>query len=111
MEGNNESGVATVMEVLLVNVVLLLPAAVFWSSVVLWVSLGTDWLFDAVLDPLGQTFWGNLLLIAGVIGMPGLAIGMNGLVYLKARAKIAWWCLALAVIFLALGFLAAVRKT
>ena len=97
-------------KILAANVMLLVPAAIFWVSVILWVSLGTDWLFDAVIDPMSQTNVGNLMVIGIVVGLPGLAVGINGMAYLKAKSQEAWWGVAIAVVFLAAGFFAAVRR-
>lgn len=98
------------VEVTLVNTLLLLPAGWFWSSVILYISLGTDYFFDVLFEQMSMNFWGNILLVVMVIGLPGLAVGMNGLVYIRKKNKLAWWGLAISVIFMAAGFLAAVKR-
>ena len=97
-------------EVGLVNTALLLPAAWFWSSVILYLGLGTDYFFDVLFEQMGRSFWGNLVLIVMVIGLPGLAVGINGLVYLKRKSPLAWWGLAIAMVFMAAGFFAAMKR-
>jgi hypothetical protein len=97
-------------QVVALNVVLLVPATWFWLSVVMRLALQTDYFFDVVFEQLGASFWGNVLLVAMVIGMPGLAVGVNGLVYIRKKIKPAWWLMALAVLFLAGGFLAIVKR-
>jgi hypothetical protein len=97
-------------EVVLVNVVLLLPAVSFWLSVMMYLAFGTDYFFDVVFAEMSKTFWGNTVLIMMVIGLPGLAVGLNGLVYLKKKDRMAWWGIAVGIVFLALGFTAIVKR-
>lgn len=110
MEGPKKFQVSGFWEVVLVNVGLLLPAASFWLSVMMYLSFGTDYFFDVVFEQMGRTVWGNTVLIIMVIGLPGLAVGLNGLVYLKKKNKMAWWGIAVGIVFLALGFAAAVKR-
>lgn len=76
----------------------------------MYLAFGTDYFFDVVFAQMGKTFWGNLVLVTVVTGLPGLATGLNGLIYLKKKNKTAWWGIAWGVIFLALGFAAIVKR-
>lgn len=97
-------------EVVLVNAGLMLPAAFFWSSLILRLGLGTDYYFDLVFEDMSKSFWGNLILTVMVVFLPAAAIGINGLIYIKKRAGITRWATAVAVVFLAGGFYAAVKR-
>lgn len=98
-------------EVIFLNSILLFPSAWFWTSVILKVSLGSDYFFDVFFDMLSQKFWGNLLLILLVIGLPGFCIGANGLIYIRRREHAAFGAIVIGTLFLALGFLAVMRRS
>jgi hypothetical protein len=97
-------------EIALVNVGLMLPAAFFWSSLMLRLGLGTDYFFDLVFEEMGKSVMGNIILNVMVIFLPAAAIGINGLMYINKGASMARWAIALGVVFLAGGFYAAVKK-
>ncbi len=92
------------------NIVLLGPAIVFWISTSLYAGLGTDYIFDLVIEKIGQRNWGNILLTSLVIGLPSVGIAFNGLAFMGRRAKIALWGWVLSGFLLILGFYAALRK-
>lgn len=93
-----------------VNVLFLLPAIVFWTSVLMYTSLGTDYVFDVVIAELNKTSWGNALMILMVIGGPAMAIAFSGMEYLKTRNKKMKWSMAVGAAFLLLGFFALVKR-
>jgi len=97
-------------EIGIVNALLLLPATWFWLSAMLYVSLGTDYFFDVTFDQMGRSVMGSIALVAMVIGLPGMAIGVNGLVYIRKKHHLAWWGVGVATIFLAAGFFAALKR-
>lgn len=111
MENTKKFTIPVNAEVVLVNFLLLLPAGWFWSSVILYLALGTDYFFDVLFEKMSMSFWGNILLVIMVIGLPGLAVGLNGIVYIRKKNKLAWWALAVSMIFMAAGFFAAVKRS
>jgi hypothetical protein len=98
------------LEILIFNVIMMLPASFFWMSLLLRLGLGTDYFFDIVFEEMGKSWWGNVALNTMVIFLPGIAVGINGIVYLHRRAGLTRWMMALGMFLLAGGFLAAVKK-
>ena len=92
-------------EVILVNLLMLLPAAGFWASAVLRMAFGTDYFFDVVFEQLSKTFLGNVVLTTLVIFLPGLGVGINAIVYRRKKEGLAKWMLAVCAVFLVAGFL------
>jgi hypothetical protein len=97
-------------KMVLMDAVLLLPAGAFWLGTLLYVTLGTDWLFETVVARLGINPLGNALLIFLVVAAPGIVIATNGIHYAVSKNKVDKIVLGVATILLALGFFAVVRK-
>jgi hypothetical protein len=91
-------------------VLLLMPAVVFWTSVVLYTGLGTDYVFDVVLSKLNQTSLGNTVIVLFVIGGPAMVIAISGMEYIKTKNKKMKIGLALGGAFLLLGFFTLLKK-
>ena len=92
------------------NLLLLLPATWFWSSVVMRVTLGTDYFFDVLFDQISQYVLGNAILVMIVVFLPGLAVGFNGMSYMTSHGKKRLVLAVFSALLLALGFFAAVRR-
>ncbi len=92
------------------NTAMLLPAVVFWVSVLMVASFGNDYLFDMLLANVGLTWWGNLLLIFFVVAMPAVSIAVNGMEHMLSKKPIHRVAMIIGSILLALGFYAVMKK-
>src|SRR3989344_3409847 len=70
------------------NLVLMGPAVLFWISVMIVVTLGTDYLFDVVVAQMRQTGIGQLALVMAILVCPSIGLGMN---YMTAKKKKRRW--------------------
>ncbi len=93
-----------------IETALLTPAAVFWSAIAMYTTLGTDYVYDVVLPQLEQSFWGNALVTLLVIGFPAITIATSGMEYIKTKKGGYRWGIGLGAAFLMLGFYAALKK-
>ena len=93
-----------------VNVILLLPATIFWISVLTVASFGNDYLFDKLLAKVGLTWWGNLLLIFMVVALPAVAIAINGMENVLHKSWTHKAAMVVGGILLAMGFYAVMVK-
>lgn len=92
-------------------VLLLIPAVIFWTSVVMYTALGTDYVFDIVLQKLSESMLGNLLITFLVIGFPAVVIAISGMEYIKTKNKKMRWGLAIGAAFLIMGFFTLLKKS
>lgn len=111
MNNNERSDTLKTLKILGVDFLLLAPALIFWVSVVMYVGLGTDYVFDAVLAKVSQTWWGNTLLIFSVVALPGLAIPFNGLSFMLKKRSLTMWMGVCACMLLMLGFYAVLKRS
>ena len=97
-------------KIIFLNVGLFFPAVAFWVSVLFWVSLGTDYLFDVVINNLQDTFLGQIGIVFLVVILPVIAIVINQRFYKKYQEIAAKICmifggvLALGGVWVALAF-------
>jgi hypothetical protein len=61
----------------IISVILLSPAVVFWSSVVMVWGMGTDYFYDVIFAPMSQNLFGKLILLALLAGFPAFDIIIN----------------------------------
>jgi cation transport ATPase len=92
------------------NAVMLLPAMVFWISVLMVANFGNDYLFDMLLAKIGLTWWGNLLLIFFVVAMPAVSIAINGMEHMLSKKTVNRVAMMIGAVLLALGFYAVMKK-
>jgi len=111
MNNNEKSDNLKTLRILGVDLLLLSPALIFWMSVVMYVGLGTDYVFDAVLAKVSETWWGNTLLIFSVVALPGLAIPVNGLSYMLKKRNLTLGMGMCAFGLLMLGFYAVLKRS
>lgn len=71
----------------MLNMILLAPAAIFWISMVMFVALGTDYVYDVIIVPMSKSQLGNMLLISLVIGLPIVVTAANGWRYKQTRVS------------------------
>ena len=69
------------------NLVLMGPAVLFWISVMIVVTLGTDYLFDVVVAQMRQTGIGQLVLIVVILVCPGIGLGVNYAMVKKKKGR------------------------
>ena len=95
---------------ILLNAVMLLPAIIFWISVLMVASFGNDYLFDMLLAKVGLTWWGNLLLIFLVVALPAVSIAINGMEHMLSNKPMNRVVIIIGAVLLALGFYAVMKK-
>jgi hypothetical protein len=92
-------------------VLLLIPALIFWTSVVMYAGLGTDYVYDVIVEKLSQTTLGNTVLVLFVMGFPVIVIVISGLEYFKTKNIKMKWGMGLGSVFLVLGLLTLLIKS
>jgi hypothetical protein len=92
-------------------VLLLIPAIIFWTSVIMYTGLGTDYVFDVVVKKLSESSLGNLLMVFSVIGCPILVMAVSGREYFKTKNKKMRWGLGIGAGFLVLGIFTLLKKS
>lgn len=60
------------------NVLLIGPMVAFWLSITVYLALGTDYLIDVVVQKMGATIWGQVMLIILTAIMPAAGVWLNG---------------------------------
>jgi hypothetical protein len=84
---------------------LLVPAVIFWTSVLMYATLGTDYLFDVVIVPTSKYWWGNFTLIILVLIFPAGAGYLNLAMRARDKRIRSVWFAIIGLFFAILGLL------
>jgi hypothetical protein len=94
-------------EILIGNILLLLPGISYWTSAVMSAAMGTDYFYDVVFAQLKINLTGKLIFGLIVLILPIITITFNTTVY-KRNIKLKWlkWYIALGGVMTMAGVLA-----
>lgn len=88
----------------------MMPAVLFWSSVVFRLALGTDYFFDVFISRISNNFVGGVFLVLCIVFLPALSVGISLIEHKRYSDSFSRWESVVGIIFLLSGLFASFLK-